>query len=392
MSSQLPYWFTANEDVIIDEPITQEYDQSRWNDTLRRRISVRNGLYDSIFVMGTDGEIDEYEGTNILNPNPTSVEMIEITYEKLIKIIRIDKSNGFICNFDKKYSVEIRRFYITADVLRNSPIFIPQVGLAISDLTNKSKLKSRDIFDKSFHKTVENSLADRYFFNDQTSTRYQANSPFICYANNADVENDTLYIGFNNRVYTVPIQHLTDVGTHCTFYLHTEKGKERYDVEVDYTTNKPVHLFTESRTGLRKNIGFIVGTDPDKIRKEIKDQKEKMEQYLRPDEVEDKIKNATDDLNKKIEEYKKQNENLTKTNELLTKELANLKVELDRAHSETQTTLKERELFDKEADRQTKRHVSDSENSASIWKSVAGIVSATVGIVATVITCIFKFF
>ena len=59
MSSQLPYWFTANEDVIIDDPITQEYDQSRWNDTLRRRISVRNGLYDSIFVMGTDGEIDE---------------------------------------------------------------------------------------------------------------------------------------------------------------------------------------------------------------------------------------------------------------------------------------------------------------------------------------------
>ena len=116
-----------------------------------------------------------------------------------------------------------------------------------------------------------------------------------------------------------------------------------------------------------------------------------MEQYLRPDEVEDKIKNATDDLNKKIEEYKKQNENLTKTNELLTKELANLKVELDRANSATQTTLKERELFDKEADRQTKRHISDSENSAAVWKSVAAIVSATIGIVATVITCILKF-
>ena len=33
--------------------------------------------------------------------------MVEITYEKLIKIIRIDKSNAFICSFDKKYSVEI---------------------------------------------------------------------------------------------------------------------------------------------------------------------------------------------------------------------------------------------------------------------------------------------
>ena len=104
-----------------------------------------------------------------------------------------------------------------------------------------------------------------------------------------------------------------------------------------------------------------------------------------------KISNRVDSITEKFVEYKKQNENLTKTNELLTKELANLKVELDRANSATQTSLKERELFDKEADRQTKRHVSDSENSASIWKSVATVVSAAVGIVATVITCILKF-
>lgn len=390
MSSQLPYWFTANEDVIKDEPLSQEYDDTKWNETLRRRISVRNGTHDSIFVMGTDGVIDEYEGTNAFT-TCSHVDTVEVTYEKLIKITRTEKSTPYSYNVEKKYTVEIRRFYLTENVLKDSPVFIPEIGLAISDLTNKSKLKSHDIYNETFHKTVENTLAERYFYNDQTSTRYQANSPFLCYANNAEVENDTLYIGFNDKIYTVPIQHLADVGTHCTFYLNTEKGKERYDVEVDYATNKPVQLFTESKTGLRKKIGFIVGTDPDKIRKEFKDHKEEMDKYLRPDEVEEKIKNATNDLNKKIEEYEKRNENLTKTNELLTKELANLKVELERANSATQTTLKEREMFDKEADRQTKRYVSDSESSASFWKSVATVVSATVGIIATVVTCIFKF-
>ena len=390
MSSQLPYWFTANEDVIKDEPLSQEYDGTRWNDTLRRRISIRNGTHNSIFVMGTDGVIDEYEGTHAFSTY-SRVDTVEVTYEKLIKIVRTEKSSAYSYNVEKKYVVEIRRFYLTEAVLRDSPVFIPEVGLAISDLTNKSKLKSHDIYSETFHKAVEDTLAEKYFYNDQTLTRYQANSPFLCYANNAEVENDTLYIGFNNKIYTVPIQHLADVGTHCVFYLNTEKGKERYDVDVDYTTNKPVQLFTESKTGLRKKIGFIVGTDPDKIRKEFKDQKELMDKYLRPDEVEEKIKNATDDLNKKIEECEKRNENLTKANELLTKELANLKVELDRANSATQTTLKEREMFDKEADRQTKRHISDSENSAAVWKSVAAIVSATIGIVATVITCILKF-